>query len=191
MIVRAALAALVCLAARVAGQAKQCDLTDENGVAIELTFPEHVLDNNDARGARSVLLADLNGDGDVDVAAAMSDPNAAMFRWYRSKHASPGNITFRAATLQTTPQAAWSIHAADVDGDGDVDLLMSQGTSSGASYIQWQPPARHSPPPPPPPRPRRPRPRPARGDARRAGTRTTAGRRPSPTPRCCMILRAE
>ena len=66
MIVRAALAALACLAARVAGQAKQCDLTDENGVAIELTFPEHVLDNNDARGARSVLLADLNGDGKLD-----------------------------------------------------------------------------------------------------------------------------
>ena len=146
MIVRAALAALACLAARVAGQAKQCDLTDENGDAIELTFPEHVLDDNDARGARSVLLADLNGDGDVDVAAAMSDPNAAMFRWYRSKYGSPGNLTFRAATLQTTPQAAWSIHAADVDGDGDVDLLMSQGTAGPASYIQWQPSARQSPP---------------------------------------------
>ena len=98
MIVRAALAALACLAARAAGQTKQCDLTDENGDAIDLTFPEHVLDDNDARGARSVLLADLNGDGDVDVAAAMSDPNAAMFRWYRSKYGSPGNLTFRAAT---------------------------------------------------------------------------------------------
>ena len=185
MIVRAALAALACLAARVAGQTKVCDTMDEDGNAIELTFPEHVLDENDAKGARSVLLADLNGDGDVDVAAAMSDPNAAMFRWYRSKHASPGNLTFRAATLQTTPQEAWSIHAADVDGDGDVDLLLSQGTSSGGSFIQWQPPARHSPSPH--LRPRRPRPRPARGDARRAGTKTTAGRRPSPTPRAWCI----
>ena len=103
MIVRAALAALACLAARVAGQTKVCDTMDEDGNAIELAFPEHVLDENDAKGARSVLLADLNGDGDVDVAAAMSDPNYAMFRWYRSKHASHGNLTFHAATPYPGP----------------------------------------------------------------------------------------
>ena len=180
---RAALAAIAwaCLAARVAGQAKQCDPDIP-----EISFVERVLDDKDAKGARSVLLADLNGDGDVDVAAAMSDPNYAMFRWYRSKqHASYGNLTFHAATLDTTPQEAWSIHAADVNGDGDVDLLLSQGTSPGGSFIQWQPPARHSPSPH--LRPRRPRPRPARGDARRAGTKTTAGRRPSPTPRAWCI----
>ena len=63
MIVRAALAALACLAARVAGQTKQCDPSIP-----DIIFRRKQLDA--ASSGVAVLAADLNGDSDVDIAAA-------------------------------------------------------------------------------------------------------------------------
>ena len=70
MIVRAALAALACLAARVAGQAKVCDTMDESGNAIEVAFTKIPIDK-DVDLPCAILAADIDGDGDVDVFTAL------------------------------------------------------------------------------------------------------------------------
>ena len=133
MIVRAALAALACLAARVAGQTKQCDPD------LEVIFRRKVLDDA-ATGGVAVLAADLNGDSDVDIAAAFY--SSEEFRWYKNKLSSNttnGNITFNQATVaqSSAPSKPHSIHAADVDGDGHVDLLLSYGGTSPESFVSW------------------------------------------------------
>ena len=93
MIVRAALAALACLAARVAGQTKQCDPSIP-----EIIFRRKMLDDA-ASGGVAVLAADLNGDSDVDIAAAFY--SSEEFRWYKNKlysNTTTGNITFNQHT---------------------------------------------------------------------------------------------
>ena len=58
MIVRAALAALACLAARVAGQTKVCDTMDEDGNDIEVAFTKIPIDK-DVDLPCAILAADI------------------------------------------------------------------------------------------------------------------------------------
>lgn len=69
--------------------------------------------------ALAVHAADLDGDTDVDVVSAsfMDDTIA----WYESDGGSPPSFT--AHTITTGAWGARSVHAADLDGDGDVDVL--------------------------------------------------------------------
>ena len=133
---RAALAAIAwaCLAARAAGQTKQCDPSIP-----EIIFRRKVLDDA-ATGGVAVLAADLNGDSDVDIAAAFYLEDE--FRWYKNKlysNTTNGNITFNQATVaqSSAPSKPHSIHAADVDGDGHVDLLLSYGETTSLSFVSW------------------------------------------------------
>ena len=132
MIVRAALAALACLAARVAGQTKQCDPAQP-----EVKFRKHRIDDAVSNG-KAVLAADLNGDGDIDIAAAIKGDN--KFKWYKNKlfNGTNGNISFAARDVVTTSAitSPSGVQAADIDGDGDVDLLLSYGTGT-SSFLQW------------------------------------------------------
>ncbi len=133
MIVRAALAALACLAARVAGQAKQCD-----PLIPDIKFNDVRIDDAVSNG-RAVLAADLNGDGDIDIAAAIQGDD--KFKWYKNDlFTGPnGNISFSAHDVVTTSAITSpnGVHAADIDGDGDADLLLSYGTSDSNSFLQW------------------------------------------------------
>jgi hypothetical protein len=69
--------------------------------------------------ALSVHAADLDGDTDLDVlhASFMDDTIA----WYESDGGSPPSFT--AHTITTGAWGARSVHAADLEGDGDVDVL--------------------------------------------------------------------
>ena len=133
MIVRAALAALACLAARVAGQFKVCDPTKP-----EIIFHKHTL-VDDMDGARGVLAADVNSDGDKDI-LVVSDQNN-KFRWFENDlyTGAGGNISFAGHEVVNARTAydPWSVHAADLDGDGDVDLLLSYGLATSDSFITW------------------------------------------------------
>jgi phage terminase large subunit-like protein len=73
-----------------------------------------------ADGAQSVFAADVDGDGDLDVlsASAFDDKIA----WY-ANDGSPAVGAWTAHTISTAADGARSVFAADVDGDGDLDVL--------------------------------------------------------------------
>lgn len=76
------------------------------------------IDSN-AEAARSVFAADIDGDGDVDVLSASSGDDTIA--WYEN---TAGNGTaWTARNIRTDADGAWAVSAADVDGDGDMDVL--------------------------------------------------------------------
>ncbi|MDC0935482.1 FG-GAP-like repeat-containing protein [Pirellulales bacterium] len=93
-----------------------------------------------AAGASSVFGADLDGDGDVDVVSASADDD--KIAWYEND----GNEGFTAYVVNQADldgessgidgdaNGASSVYAADVDGDGDLDLLTA---SERDDKIAW------------------------------------------------------
>ena len=72
-----------------------------------------------ADGARSVFAADMDGDGDMDILSASQLDNTIAW------HENDGNAnpTFAAADIATSADSARSVFAADMDGDGDLDII--------------------------------------------------------------------
>ncbi len=97
----------------------------------------------DAASARSVHGADVDGDGDMDMLSASSDNDTIA--WYENNGASPPVWTPYIVT--TSADEAWSVFAADVDGDGDMDVLSASRLddtiawyeNDGASPPVWTP----------------------------------------------------
>lgn len=85
---------------------------------------------DDAAGAAQLIAADVDGDGDADVVAvSASDDRIA---WYEN---TDGLGTFGVRqTVSTAADYATSVAVADVDGDGDLDLLSS---SRDDNRIAW------------------------------------------------------
>ena len=73
--------------------------------------------------ARSVFAADLDGDGDMDLASASLDDDKIV--WYEN---TDGKGTFGSQQIVSTSDGSRSVFAADLDGDGDMDL-------ASASYL--------------------------------------------------------
>ena len=83
-----------------------------------------------AEGAEDVHAADLDGDGDLDVLSASSDDN--KIAWYENDGGVPTGFTEHIISLDAL--RAEDVHAADVDGDGHVDVLSA---SFGDDKIAW------------------------------------------------------
>ncbi len=101
--------------------------TDGNG-----TFGPQVTstNNNDVYAPRSIVVADLDGDGPMDLAATD----------FGSGGSREGGVTWYPDTLgpqqviSAADNAPLSVHAADLDGDGDMDILTA---SFGDNTIAW------------------------------------------------------
>ena len=91
------------------------------------TFGPQQVITTQAAGAGSVHAADLDGDGDMDVLSASWDDN--KIAWYEN---TDGRGTFdQQRVITTQANEARSVYAADLDGDGDMDVLSaSSGTTS-------------------------------------------------------------
>ena len=83
-----------------------------------------------ADGAWSVTAADVDGDGDLDVLSASGYDD--KIAWYENDGGSPPAFTPHVIT--TAADGAISVHAADVDGDGDLDVLSA---SDSDHKIAW------------------------------------------------------
>ena len=82
------------------------------------SFRTHIITTN-AEGALSVFAIDMDGDGDVDVLSASPKDNTVA--WYENLDGGGGS--FSTHVITTKAQAAGSVFAIDMDGDGDVDVL--------------------------------------------------------------------
>ena len=88
----------------------------------------------DADLPRSIFSADLDGDGDPDVLSASSGDD--KIAWYENL----GGGAFSAQRIITTDadSSAHSAYAADLDGDGDADVLSAGGTiADRINRVAW------------------------------------------------------
>jgi hypothetical protein len=96
-----------------------------------------------ANGARSVYAVDVDGDGLVDVLSASFDDN--KIAWYKNGGGSP--VVWTPDTISTAARGAFSVYAADVDGDGRIDVLSGSYSdhkvawykNGGGSPVVWTP----------------------------------------------------
>ena len=72
-----------------------------------------------ADGAISAYAADMDGDGDLDIVSASWDDDTIA--WYENDGAA--DPSWAAADIATNAEGARSVHAADMDGDGDLDIV--------------------------------------------------------------------
>jgi len=94
------------------------------------SFTVHHIITTEADFARAAQGADLDGDGDFDVlAASSSDSTVAWF-----KNTEGQGLFGPEQVISSNTSFASSIHAADLDGDGDLDVLAG---ASGQVQIAW------------------------------------------------------
>ena len=94
------------------------------------SFTAHAITTT-ADAAQSVFAADVDGDGDLDVLSASSSDNTIA--WYENDPGGAG-LSFTAHAISTAAYSAFSVFAADVDGDGDLDVLSA---CPGNNTIAW------------------------------------------------------
>jgi hypothetical protein len=80
--------------------------------------------------ARDVYVADMDGDGDLDIVSASAKDDTIA--WYENDGASDPSWT--AANIATSADGAWDVHVADMDGDGDLDIVSA---SASDDTIAW------------------------------------------------------
>ena len=81
----------------------------------------------------SVVAADLNGDGDMDLLVGGGGGAGTEIGWYENTDGKGSFGSLRA--IEQDGSGAHSVKAADMDGDGDLDVLVASGTNSG--QIGW------------------------------------------------------
>ncbi|HFC30133.1 MAG TPA: VCBS repeat-containing protein [Oceanospirillales bacterium] len=95
------------------------------------TFTTRTVTNKAGLGPRSVAVVDVDGDNKLDVVLA-SDVDSSVY-WYKNN----GSGSFTEQTVSTNASTVNSVHATDMDNDGDIDILTSAfgGFGSTAKVI--------------------------------------------------------
>lgn len=101
----------------------------ENATGSGLGWIEHLVDLS-FYGANSVYASDVDGDGDMDILGAAI--NVDMISWWENVDGS-GN-TWTEHVVTSSFNGAHSVTAADIDNDGDMDIL---GAALYAHDIYW------------------------------------------------------
>ena len=78
------------------------------------TFTRHIIDTQSPKAKRAEV-ADMNGDGDLDIVTASFGGQVA---W----HENNGNEQFTKHVIDAKARGAYYVSPADVDRDGDMDL---------------------------------------------------------------------
>jgi outer membrane protein assembly factor BamB len=92
-------------------------------------FTKHTLnDQVEGDGARCVFATDLDQDGDVDILGTAYFAGFKATYWWEND----GNENFSEHTVNDTSTPIYWAYAADVDDDGDIDVL-----STGGTNISW------------------------------------------------------
>lgn len=125
---------------------KPFQVTFPFGGPLSFSFANHVdFGVGSNNGVKKVAIADLDGDGKLDVAAA--DDGSDFIRVFRNTHTSGtfSNASLTAALSLATGNGPYNVAAADMDGDGKLDLaassldgvavFLNQSTSGSISFF--------------------------------------------------------
>lgn len=105
----------------------QIEYTAAVGAGDRTFNPPHVITTT-ADGVNDITVADLNGDGNLDVLSA--SPTDNTLAWYENN----GNQTFSRRTISTAPAGVNAVSTSDLDQDGDLDVL---ATSETGQTLAW------------------------------------------------------
>ncbi len=85
-----------------------------------------------AAGVHSVFVGDMDGDGDLDIVSG--DYNDATIAWYENDGAADPSWT--AADIDGNATGVRSVHVADMDGDGDLDILSASALDNTIAWYE-------------------------------------------------------
>ncbi len=106
-------------------------------VAADVPFSPPQVISLSADGAYSVFAADIDGDGDTDVLSSSTlDDKIAL---YKNNGSSPP--VFTEHLISDAADGAHSVFAADIDGDGDTDVLSASGYDDKIAWYENLTPA--------------------------------------------------
>ena len=89
------------------------------------------------RGADSVFAMDLDKDGDIDVLSTAAASNGDEVTWWEND-GTPSNGGWTERTIDSDFQEAWYVRAADIDEDGDIDVVAAgKGAGGTNGKIKW------------------------------------------------------
>jgi len=94
---------------------------------------QHVITNL-ADGAFSVVSADVDGDGDLDVLSGSDEDD--KLAWYENETIHRSAVFVERSRIPTLGLVPSSVFAADVDGDGDDDLLYAPYFSNTIAWFE-------------------------------------------------------
>jgi hypothetical protein len=87
-------------------------------------------------GARSCMLEDIDSDGDLDIAVAV-DRSPGLLVWYENPGGVVADSTWNEHILDNTQGTGADVACADIDGDGEPDLVYAGNGSS--LYVYFAP----------------------------------------------------
>ncbi len=95
-------------------------------------WTKHIIDNN-FHDARSIHVADMDSDGDLDVLGAAKEFNDIS--WWEN-NGNPANDYWKEYTIDRDFKGAYSVFAVDMDNDNDIDIV-GAGAFGGGGNISW------------------------------------------------------
>ena len=98
-------------------------------------WPRHVIDDS-SRGADGVKLADLNGDGLVDITTGWEEGGITRVYLHPGRDAVRGR--WPGVTVGKTPNVEDALFA-DLDGDGRMDVVSSCEGRTRTVFVHWAP----------------------------------------------------
>ncbi len=102
----------------------------------DMGFSETIDISTRCGSPNNVLVEDLDGDGDRDIVVSCSSGN--RIEWFKNTNGKGKfNVKETIINPDTEVTSVAKIHTADIDGDGDTDLISTANVSVGTPMVIW------------------------------------------------------